>query len=265
MAMHIGDLKNDTEGERLAMMAASGDDQRERRAIMAALVAWVNQRPGLDPRNYGGGYRDEARSITRDLRDARRLLRAVEWRTDSIPVEVLRDAFRAFSGRLSWHYCAHGQTAATTCGKCHKTWCGDCDPAPAAACHWCAGRGYSTAKPGAGRLEYTTGQYWPTEYRKAACAVLASALWAGAAASMPAESGYQVQSWTQYDADGRTRGRVTSKPFATREAAEASLAELGGHSYGHVQALHEGLCPGDWLRRYFRREFGASIAKRWFS
>lgn len=27
------------------------------------------------------------------------------------------------------------------------------------------------------RLEYTTGQYWPTEYRKAACAVLARALW----------------------------------------------------------------------------------------
>jgi len=28
------------------------------------------------------------------------------------------------------------------------------------------------------RLDYCTGQYWPTEYRKAACAVLARALWA---------------------------------------------------------------------------------------
>ncbi len=27
------------------------------------------------------------------------------------------------------------------------------------------------------RLDYTTGQYWPVEYRKAACAVLARALW----------------------------------------------------------------------------------------
>lgn len=27
------------------------------------------------------------------------------------------------------------------------------------------------------RIEYTTGQYWPTEYRKAVCAVLSSALW----------------------------------------------------------------------------------------
>lgn len=28
-----------------------------------------------------------------------------------------------------------------------------------------------------GTLEYTTGQYWPTEYRNAACRVLARALW----------------------------------------------------------------------------------------
>ena len=28
-----------------------------------------------------------------------------------------------------------------------------------------------------GEIEYCTGQYWPTEYRKAVCAVLASALW----------------------------------------------------------------------------------------
>jgi len=28
-----------------------------------------------------------------------------------------------------------------------------------------------------GEIDYTTGQYWPTEYRAAACAVLASAIW----------------------------------------------------------------------------------------
>lgn len=27
------------------------------------------------------------------------------------------------------------------------------------------------------KLDYTTGQYWPTEYRRAVCAVLASAIW----------------------------------------------------------------------------------------
>jgi hypothetical protein len=28
-----------------------------------------------------------------------------------------------------------------------------------------------------GEIDYCTGQYWPTEYRRAACAVLADALW----------------------------------------------------------------------------------------
>jgi hypothetical protein len=32
-----------------------------------------------------------------------------------------------------------------TCGICHLSWCERCDPAPAALCHWCHGRGYSEA------------------------------------------------------------------------------------------------------------------------
>lgn len=43
--------------------------------------------------------------------------------------------------------CAHhGRSAITQCGadSAHR-WCADCDPAPAALCHWCHGRGYSTA------------------------------------------------------------------------------------------------------------------------
>lgn len=44
-----------------------------------------------------------------------------------------------------------------------------------------------------GKLDYCTGQYWPTEYRKAVCAVAAAALWAHyrdsfAAAAKPGES-----------------------------------------------------------------------------
>jgi hypothetical protein len=34
------------------------------------------------------------------------------------------------------------------------------------------------------RIDYTTGQYWPVEYRKAVCRVLASALWANVRDSM---------------------------------------------------------------------------------
>ena len=104
----------------------------ERERILTALYAWIRQRPGLEYGNYGSptSYRAELRGITKDLHDARQLLRAVEL--SGITGEQLKAAFRAFSGRLTWD------------GKC---------------------------------LDYCTGQYWPTEYRKAACAVLASALW----------------------------------------------------------------------------------------
>ena len=119
-----------------------------KKQITDLLHAWISQRPGLDPCNYGfpaysaeqfreasRAFNAEARSITRDLHDARELLKAVEWR-DGITAENLVEAFRAFSGRLQL-----------------------------------------TEEDGEYRLEYCTGQYWPTEYRAAACAVLASALW----------------------------------------------------------------------------------------
>lgn len=32
-----------------------------------------------------------------------------------------------------------------TCGNCNRSWCFKCDPCPSAMCHWCNGRGYSTA------------------------------------------------------------------------------------------------------------------------
>jgi hypothetical protein len=64
-------------------------------------------------------------------------LRAVEWR-DGITAEMLIDAARhAYSGRLTL------------------------EPQP----------------DGSVRIDYCTGQYFPTEYRRAVCAVLSSALW----------------------------------------------------------------------------------------
>lgn len=35
--------------------------------------------------------------------------------------------------------------ARTTCGACGNAWCERCDPAPSSLCHWCHGRGSSTA------------------------------------------------------------------------------------------------------------------------
>jgi len=45
----------------------------------------------------------------------------------------------------------------------------------------------------AGKLEYCVGQYYPTEYRKAVCSVLASALWSMRRESMAAESGGEIR------------------------------------------------------------------------
>ena len=33
-----------------------------------------------------------------------------------------------------------------TCGNCGTSWCERCDPAPAALCHVCHGRGFTTAE-----------------------------------------------------------------------------------------------------------------------
>lgn len=113
--------------------------------ILTALQAWINQRPGLEFGNYGtlASYRAELRSIAKDRRDALELLNAVALR-DSITAEDLIAAFpRAYSGRLTLTEI----------------------------------NGDNPKLAHAAQLDYCTGQYWPTEYRKAACAVLASALW----------------------------------------------------------------------------------------
>ena len=101
--------------------------------IIELLSAFISQRSGMDFRNYGDikSYRAESRRITQQGKDARELMRAVEY--SQITADELRAAFSAFSGRL--------------------TLSDD------------------------GRLDYCTGQYFPTEYRAAVCAVLASALW----------------------------------------------------------------------------------------
>lgn len=90
--------------------------------LLTALYAWIRQRPGLDYGNYGNptSYRQELRSIQRDLHDARRFLRDVEL--SSITGNELLTAFSAFSGRMEWkdgelHYCT-GQYWPTEYRKC---------------------------------------------------------------------------------------------------------------------------------------------------
>ena len=79
-------------------------------ALIETLHAWINQRPGLEPANYISGwndtagrsaYRSDARSITKDLHDARYLLDYIAIRDSITAEQILNAAKHNFSGRLS--------------------------------------------------------------------------------------------------------------------------------------------------------------------
>ena len=115
-----------------------------KQSIISALRAFIAQRPGLEWGNYASSdraasvcaYQQEARSIRRDLHDARALLTAVEA-IEGIDAAALVDASQmAYSGRLTLVSDASGDAA----------------------------------------VDYCTGQYWPVEYRRAVAAVCAQAL-----------------------------------------------------------------------------------------
>lgn len=108
-----------------------------------ALRVFINQRSGIEFGNYQCGtweqtrkcFNGDYRPMLRHGKQAREMLRAVELR-ESITAEMLKEASRAYSGRLQF-----------------------------------------IEKDGKVGVQYTTGQYFPTEYRKAACSVLAQCLW----------------------------------------------------------------------------------------
>ena len=79
-------------------------------------------------------------------------------------------------------------------------------------------------------LDYCTGQYWPTEYRRAACAVLASVLWA-------------------YKAD-----------YCMPEPVLMHNSETG-----ETLKRYQDMRAGDWLRAKFRKEYGRGIQQTWFN
>ena len=121
----------------------------EKCIILDALRAWINQRPRLDYCNYGSPA--PYRAEQRGIardKDDAERLLSVVAYSD-ITADDLREAFpRAFCGRLTWRE--------------------DC--------------------AGGGSLSYCCGQYWPTEYRKAAAAVLARAIWVHEAEKLPGDT-----------------------------------------------------------------------------
>lgn len=159
-------------------------------AILMALDRFVRQRAGLEFGDYGDvrAYRAEQRQITRDLHDYRAIAAQVGWRESITAENIMHAARHAFSGRLS----------------------------------------IEAREDGSVRVGYCAGQHFPTEYRRAACAVLAACLWDYMRGCMPAPTLHH-----------NTETGETVERYAGKRA-------------------------GDWLRETFKREFGARIARRYF-
>ena len=161
-------------------------------ALILALSNWINKRPGLDPRDYIRGWDDkdgraayfaEARSITKDLHHARALLRYVEMRDTITPEMILEASRNAFSGRL-------------TIKPKYVQNSGYYGMSPPEVCWY--------------DIDYCVGQYWPTEYRRAVCGVLSSAIWDYLRESIPPETEHKG------DAIRKAARRELGRPLASR-------------------------------------------------
>lgn len=121
-----------------AQPQAQRDELRE--TILELIARWICQKPGLDPRNYIRDWRDaEGRAAYRaDLRTITR------QRHDAFALLRYIELRPSITG-------ADLAAALTVGGRLSYT-------------------------PGRG-LDYTTGQYWPMEFRAAACRVMASVIW----------------------------------------------------------------------------------------
>ena len=118
------------------------------------------------------------------------------------------------------------------------------------------GRAYSGRLSWDGkRLDYCTGQYWPTEYRRAACAVLASALWYYHRDNMPAP---------RYQAAGFGMGWPTMEE-AQESAKRYAPAIVSIDKVYRDQKRGQWACGGAYLRGKCRELYGRGIQSRWFN
>jgi hypothetical protein len=158
--------------------------------IVQLLSAWIRQRPGLEFGNYGDVSCYRA-EIRSIGKDLAQARQLLRYvELSSISAEELSDAFRDAY----------------------------------------SGRLSLTEDKGRPALDYCTGQYWPTEYRRAACAVLASAIWSH---------------------------------FRDHCMPEGELVH--NSETGETFKRYKGQRAGDYLRSTLSREFGRSIANRWFN
>jgi len=108
--------------------------------IVTMLIDWVNQKPGLSFADYGNDGRSAFFQDQRNILQAKKdffVMLKVVNRNDDIKAEDIINGFSAYSGRL--------KVKQNSDNKFY--------------------------------LDYTTGQYFPTEYRAVSCAILARVLW----------------------------------------------------------------------------------------
>ena len=185
----------------------------KKQQIIAAMYAFIGQRPGLEFGNYGEpvSYRAEVRAIGRDLTQARQLIRDVELRDSISADDIIKASRHAYSGRLT----------------------------------------IATRDDGAIAIDYCTGQYFPTEYRRAVCAVMSAVLWAWKRDQcMPAPE-YRL-------GDG-----VTFKTESDARAYAEKMHTEQGCVLG-IEEKYSGKSGGQYLRDSFKREYGRGMASRWF-
>lgn len=168
------------------------DDKQFHDAMIKAIRKWVRQRPGLEFGNYG-----DVSAYRAELRGITRQRHDAEMMLGrlawrTVTREQWDDAFGAFSGRLQ----------------------------------------YKIQDDGTIGLSYCTGQYWCTEYRAAACAVLASLLWQMLIANVMEHPDYVAG---YLDKSG----------------------EYAPPKVGKVMA-------GDYYRAAMRQVFGRGVQQRWF-
>lgn len=119
-------------------MTTTTETKVSKQAVCNALLKFINQRSGIEGANYGGSREAFMADYRPILRHGVHARRMLRYvELSGITAEALIEASRAYSGRLQFIIRDDGFVG----------------------------------------VDYTTGQYFPTEYRNAACAVLTTAIW----------------------------------------------------------------------------------------
>lgn len=139
------------------------------------LIAFVNQRPGLDFANYGDikAYRSESRSITKDKAHFFELLALAQSRIPDFDAKLTK-ALTESNGRLTMN--------------------------------------------DKGELQYCAGQYFPTEYRPAACGIIKGLIW----------DDYRDEVWPSGELKGK---RIYETGHEIRKAIKRQLSRGAAGTY----------------------------------